>query len=48
MAFHKRVYEGYKKLAAENPDRFVCVDGNKTPQEIFEEIVSVLKARGCL
>ena len=48
MAFHKRVYEGYKKLASENPDRFVCVDGNMTPQEIFEEIVSVLKARGCL
>ena len=48
MAFHKRVYEGYKKLASENPDRFVCVDGNKTPQEIFEEIVRVLKAKGCL
>ena len=48
MAFHKRVYEGYKKLASENPDRFVCVDGNKTPQEIFEEIVCVLKQRGCL
>lgn len=48
MAFHKRVYEGYKKLASENPDRFVCVDGNMTPQGIFEEIVSVLKARGCL
>ena len=48
MAFHKRVYEGYKKLASENPDRFVCVDGNMTPQEIFEEIVRVLKSRGCL
>ena len=48
MAFHKRVYEGYKKLASENPDRFVCVDGNMTPQEIFEEIVRVLKAKGCL
>lgn len=48
MAFHKRVYEGYKQLAKENPDRFVCVDGNMTPQEIFEEIVRVLKTRGCL
>lgn len=48
MAFHKRVYEGYKKLASENPERFVCVDGNMTPQEIFEEIVRVLKERGCL
>ena len=48
MQFHKRVYEGYKLLASENPDRFVCVDGNMTPQEIFEEIVKVLKERGCL
>lgn len=48
MVFHKRVYEGYKKLASENPDRFVCVDGNRTPQEIFEEIVRVLKSKGCL
>ena len=48
MAFHQRVYDGYKKLANENPDRFVCVDGNMTPQEIFEEIVLVLKERGCL
>jgi len=48
MEFHNRVYEGYKTLAKENPDRFVCVDGNKTPQGIFEEILQVLKERGCL
>lgn len=48
MAFHNRVYAGYKKLAEENPDRFVCIDGNKTPQEIFENIVEALKERNCL
>lgn len=48
MAFHNRVYAGYKKLAEENPNRFVCIDGNKTPQEIFEKIVEALKERGCL
>jgi dTMP kinase len=48
MAFHKRVYEGYKTLAQQNPERFLCVDGNQTPQEIFEEVVNALKERGCL
>ena len=48
MAFHNRVYEGYKTLAKENSDRFVCVDGNKTPQGIFEDILKVLKERGCI
>ena len=48
MAFHKKVYEGYKALAQENPSRVVCVDGNKKPQEIFEDILQVLKEKGCL
>ena len=48
MAFHKRVYEGYKALANEYPDRVVAIDGNQTPQEIFEEVVKTLKNRGCL
>ena len=48
MAFHKRVYEGYKALANESLDRVVAIDGNQTPQEIFEEVVKTLKDRGCL
>ena len=36
------------ELAEENPDRFVCIDGNQTPQEIFEQIVSALKDKNCL
>ncbi len=48
MEFHKRVHEGYKTVAAEQPERVVCVDGNKTPQEIFEDIVKILKERNCL
>ena len=48
MEVHNRVYAGYKKLAEENPNRFVCVDGNQTPEEIFKQIVAVLKEKGCL
>ncbi len=48
MEFHKRVYAGYKAIAKENPDRVVCVDGSKTPQGIFEDVLQALKAKGCL
>ena len=48
MAFHNKVYAGYKKLAEENPNRFVCIDGNNTPEEIFKQIVAALKVKNCL
>ncbi len=48
MAFHKRVYEGYKAVAKAEPERVVCVDGNQTPTEIFEQVVQALKEKGCL
>ena len=48
MEFHKRVYAGYKALAEDEPERIVCVDGNKTPDEIFADVVGVLKKCGCL
>ena len=48
MAFHKKVYDGYKTLAAKYPERIVCVDGNKTPDGIFADVVAILKANHCL
>ena len=48
MAFHERVYAGYKALAAQEPDRIVCVDGNKTPQEIFADVLAILREKNCL
>lgn len=48
MAFHKRVYEGYKAVAKAEPDRVACVDGNQTPAEIFADVLQILKDRGCL
>lgn len=48
IAFHQRVYEGYKTLAKENPTRFAVVDGRKTPDEIFSDVVAILQDRNCL
>jgi dTMP kinase len=48
MAFHKKVYEGYCAMAKKNSDRFVVVNGRKTPQEIFADVLQILRARNCL
>lgn len=48
MAFHQKVYAGYKALTKTYPDRIVCVDGNQTPSEIFSEVLTHLQNRGCL
>ena len=48
MAFHKRVYEGYKALAKEEPNRVICVDGTKTPDGVFADVLGILKKYGCL
>lgn len=48
MSFHKKVYEGYKNLAKENPNRFAVLDGRKTPDEVFADVLKLLKKRNCL
>ena len=48
MQFHQKVYEGYKQLATQEPERIVCVDGNKTPDGIFADVLNALKDRGIL
>ena len=48
MAFHQKVYQGYKQLAAQEPERIVCIDGNKTPGGIFADVLKALKDRGIL
>lgn len=48
MEFHKRVYEGYKSVAAAEPDRVACVDGTQTPDKIFADVLKILKGKGCL
>lgn len=47
-AFHEKVYAGYQKLARENPDRILTVNGKNTPQGIFKEILAALRLKNCL
>lgn len=48
LAFHQRVYEGYLRLARDNPTRIVTADGKGTPDEIFKEILIALRKAECL
>lgn len=45
-AFHEKVYQGYLKIAAAEPDRFLRVDADGTKQETFERVLAALRAKG--
>lgn len=44
-AFHERVYRGFLKQARENKERFIVVDGRKSKDEMFADILAALKQR---
>lgn len=43
--FHQKIYLGYKKLIAENPNRIICIDANVSPEEIYTQIVNAIKEK---
>ena len=48
FAFHTKVYEGYKKLIAQNPSQFEVVDASGTKQQTQDKIREILRRRGIL
>ena len=44
-AFHERVAEGYRRLAAAEPHRFVTIDGTKEEEEIAVEVRQIVLSR---
>lgn len=42
LAFHNKVREGYHLLLKDNPDRMVLVDASGTPEEVFENICTIV------
>lgn len=42
MAFHEKVYAGYKELIKQDPERFILIDASKTMQEVLEEVFDKL------
>jgi dTMP kinase len=45
VQFHRRVRDGYLRLAAENPDRFIVIDGNRNIEGVEETINDAVLAR---
>jgi dTMP kinase len=41
--FHRRVQEGFRLLARNNPERIKVVDASRTPEEIHSEIVALVE-----
>jgi dTMP kinase len=38
QAFHAKVADAYLTIAEEHPERFVVVDADRTPDEVFEDV----------
>ena len=48
IEFHQRVYEGYKRLAEDNPERIAIINARKSPEEVFDEVIKSLKKRNII
>lgn len=45
LAFHRRVREGYLVLAKEHPERFAVIDANRPIDDVFTDVIRVLRDR---
>jgi len=45
ISFHHKVREGYLKIAEMYPERIVVIDGNKSLEEVYEDIKKVIFER---
>ena len=45
LDFHKKVYEGYKKIAEAEPQRIITIDASGSKDETFALIIAALKER---
>ena len=46
--FHKRVYEGFCRIAERQPDRVIRLDASGTKQQTHEKIIAALIERGII
>jgi dTMP kinase len=45
LAFHQRAYEGYRRLIAADPDRWVAVNGDRPVEEVQADIQALVLER---
>ncbi|WP_130805515.1 dTMP kinase [Senegalia massiliensis] len=44
--FHKKVYDGYKKLIEKYPEEFTVIDATKSIEDIHEDVINKLYEKG--
>jgi len=45
LEFHRRVREGYLRIAKQNSQRWRVVDASKSPEEVFEEVRRIVEEK---
>ena len=45
LDFHRRVLEGFDYMAKKEPERFAIIDASKSREEVFKEILSVIRKK---
>lgn len=45
LTFHERVRRGYQDLASQYPERLVRIDGELSPEQVFNQICAVMVSR---
>ncbi|SNZ06579.1 dTMP kinase [Persephonella hydrogeniphila] len=48
LHFHRKIREGFLKIAEEEKNRIVVLDGTEKPEVIFQKIVEILKNRNII
>ncbi len=43
IEFHRRVREGFLKIASQEPERIKVIDASRSPEEIHQEIVKIIE-----
>ena len=46
LAFHKRVYEGFKDISKNSGGRYASIDASRSKEDVFEIVIATLKERG--
>ena len=47
-SFHEKVYNGYKQLIAQNPEKFVVIDASGTKEQTQQKLREVLRKKGVI
>ena len=46
LAFHRKVYEGFKDISKNSGGRYASIDASRSKEDVFESVITTLKERG--